>query len=224
MNRLKKVLAIALSAALMVPSTAFAAYKDSVGIKLDNDQVSLSTEYTGKDQTLTIVVNGYTLVEGKDFQIVGTEPKSVGTHTVKIVGIGTVKGSATITYKIKKASEPVLTVSPKVEKQLEEGFKAKELKKESKTINLNPKSKKPKKDKNNKTDKNKGNKNKKKKKLKLEFSAKGKKSKKWLKVTKNGKVTLKKGIKKGVYKVRVKTNRGTKNYKKGTTVVKIVVK
>ena len=31
MNRLKKVLAIALSAALMVPSTAFAAYKDSVG-------------------------------------------------------------------------------------------------------------------------------------------------------------------------------------------------
>mgnify|MGYP000221835602 CR=1 FL=1 len=74
--------------------------------------------------------------------------------------------------------------------------------------------KKPKKDKNNKTDKNKGNKDKKKKKLKLEFSAKGKKSKKWLKVTKNGKVTLKKGIKKGVYKVRVKTNRGTKNYKK----------
>lgn len=220
MNRLKKVIAITLSAVLMMPSSVFAAYKDSVGIKLDNDQVELSTEYTGKDQTLTIEVNGFTLVEGKDFQIVGDEPKSVGTHTVKIVGIGAVKGSATITYIIKKAPGPVLKLSQKVEKQLEKGFKAKELKKKSKTINLNHKSKKPKKDK-NKEDKDK---NKKKKKLKRKFSAKGKKSKKWLKVTEKGKVTLKKGIKKGVYKVRVTTNRGTKNYKKGTTIVKIVVK
>lgn len=127
MNRFKKALAIALSAALMVPSTAFAATSSPV----------------------KTVING------------------------------------------KKAEQPVVKMDKKVEKKLAKGFKATNLKKKSKTIDL---------------------------------GVKGKKAKKWLKVTKDGKVTLKKGIKKGVYKVRVKAKKGTKSYKKGTVVIKIVVK
>ena len=52
----------------------------------------------------------------------------------------------------------------------------------------------------------------------------GKKSaKKYIKVSKNGKVTIKKGIKKGTYKIVIKA-KATKNHKQGKKVVKITIK
>ena len=55
------------------------------------------------------------------------------------------------------------------------------------------------------------------------FKVKGKKVKKWVKVSKKGVVTLMKGIKKGTYKIRVKI-KGTDNFGKGYRTIKIVVK
>ena len=51
----------------------------------------------------------------------------------------------------------------------------------------------------------------------------GKYAKKHIKVSKGGKVTVAKGTKKGTYKIRV-TSRATTNYKKATKIVKVVVK
>ena len=55
------------------------------------------------------------------------------------------------------------------------------------------------------------------------YTVKGKKAKKYIKVSKKGKVTVKKGIKKGTYKIVIKV-KATKNTKAGKKVVKIVIK
>lgn len=55
------------------------------------------------------------------------------------------------------------------------------------------------------------------------YTVKGKKAKKYIKVSKKGKVTVKKGIKKGTYKIVIKT-KATKNTEAGKKVVKVVIK
>lgn len=54
------------------------------------------------------------------------------------------------------------------------------------------------------------------------LTVKGKKAKKYISVNKKGKVTIKKGIKKGIYKVVIKT-KATKNHKAGKKTVRIVI-
>lgn len=199
MFNMKKAMAVAMTVALMVPSTAFAA-SSPVKTALSGNY-SISSQYTGKDQTLKITVGGKELVEGVDFKVVSEEPTKLGTHTLKITGIGLYEGDATITYTIVKADKPVYKLNKKTEAKLAKGFKAKNLKKKSKTIKLKVKS----------DGKITG------------YKVKGKKAKKWVTVTKKGVVTLKKGIKKGTYKIRV-SMKGTDNFKKGTRTIKIVVK
>ena len=59
---------------------------------------------------------------------------------------------------------------------------------------------------------------------KVTYKVRGKKSaKKYIKVSKKGKVTIKKGIKRGTYKIVIKA-KATKNYKRGKKVVKITIK
>lgn len=203
MNRMKQALAVALSAALMVPSTAFAANSPA---PIEISQVvgpttSISTEYTGTNQKLTIDVGGKTLKEDTDFAVVGVKPTAAGTYILRIVGIGEYWNETTISYTVTKANKPVMTYSKKTAKALAKGFKAKQLKKTSKKIKLTVKT---------------GN-------AEKTYKVKGKKAKKWITVNKKGVVTLKKGIKKGVYKIRVKI-KGTKNFKKGTRTIKIVIK
>lgn len=200
MNRMKQALAVALSAALMVPSTAFAA-GSPVKTGISGQTASASTVYTGTNQNLNITLGGKTLIEGTDFEVVGTKPTNAGTYSITIRGIGLYEGETTINYTITKANKPVMTYSKKTAKALAKGFKAKQLKKTSKKIKLTVK-----------TDN-----------AKKTYKVKGKKAKKWIKVNKKGVVTLKKGIKKGVYKIRVKI-KGTKNFKKGTRTIKIVIK
>ena len=200
MFNLKKAMAVAMTAALMVPSTAFAATTSPVKNALSGNY-TISSQYTGQDEALKITVNGKELVEDKDFVIVGEQPTALGSYTLQIKGIGLYEGDATIAYTITKANKPVFKLNQKVEKKLAKGFKAKSLKKKSKKVKLKLKS-------DGKI---------------VAYTVKGKKAKKWVKVSKKGVVTLMKGIKKGTYKIRVQI-KGTDNFKKGFRTIKIVVK
>lgn len=197
---MKKALAVALAAVMLVPSTGLAA-TSPVKTDINGKKTAITAQYEGKDTVLTVVIDGKTLVEGKDFTVEGKQPTARGTYTLKIKGMGLYDGVAEIAYTIKKADKPVMTISAKAQKVLAKGFKAKQLKKKSKKVNLGIKTKGAKKT----------------------FSVKGKKAKKWISVNKKGVVTLKKGIKKGVYKIKVQI-KGTKNFKKGTRTIKITVK
>lgn len=200
MLNMKKAMAVAMTVALMVPSTAFAATSSPVKTTISGSH-NISSQYTGKDEVLKITVNGKELVEGTDFVIDGQQPTAAGSYNLKIKGIGLYQGDATIAYTITKASKPVYKLNKKTEKKLAKGFKAKKLKNKSKKIKLKVKS-------DGKV---------------VSYKVKGKKAKKWVKVSKKGVVTLMKGIKKGTYKIRVKI-KGTDNFKKGTRTIKIVVK
>ena len=200
MFNLKKAMAVAMTVALMVPSTAFAATTSPAKNALSGNY-TISSQYTGQDEVLKITVNGKELVEGTDFVIVGEQPTALGSHTLQIKGTGLYEGDATITYTITKANKPVFKLNRKVEKKLAKGFKAKSLKKKSKKIKLKLKS-------DGKI---------------VAYKKKKKKAQKWVKVSKKGVVTLMKGIKKGTYKIRVKI-KGTDNFKKGFRTIKIVVK
>lgn len=201
MLNMKKAMAVAMTVALMVPSTAFAATSSPVKTSINGQKYTISSQYTGKDEVLKITVNGKELVEDTDFVIDGQQPTAAGSYTLKIKGIGLYQGDATIAYTITKASKPVYKLNKKTEKKLAKGFKAKKLKNKSKKIKLKVKS-------DGKV---------------VSYKVKGKKAKKWVKVSKKGVVTLMKGIKKGTYKIRVKI-KGTDNFKKGTKTIKIVVK
>lgn len=200
MFNLKKAMAVAMTVALMVPSTAFAATTSPAKTALSGNY-TISSQYTGQDEVLKITVNGKELVEGTDFVIVGEQPTALGSHTLQIKGTGLYEGDATIAYTITKANKPVFKLNRKVEKKLAKGFKAKSLKKKSKKVKLKLKS-------DGKI---------------VAYTVKGKKAQKWVKVSKKGVVTLMKGIKKGTYKIRVKI-KGTDNFKKGFRTIKIVVK
>ena len=200
MFNLKKAMAVAMTVALMVPSTAFAATTSPAKNALSGNY-TISSQYTGQDEVLKITVNGKELVEGTDFVIVGEQPTALGSHTLQIKGTGLYEGDATIAYTITKANKPVFKLNRKVEKKLAKGFKAKSLKKKSKKVKLKLKS-------DGKI---------------VAYTVKGKKAKKWVKVSKKGVVTLMKGIKKGTYKIRVQI-KGTDNFKKGFRTIKIVVK
>lgn len=203
MNRMKKALAVVLTAALMVPSMGVAAATSPVKTDITNKTASISKEYSGADQVLVITIDGKQLVEGTDFAVVGTEPTAVGTHTIKITGAGLYTGTATVTYTITKASKPVVTVATKALNVVKKPVKASSLKKKAKTINLGVKTP---------------------VKTKITYTVKVKKAlKKYITVSKKGKVTLKKGAKKGTYKIVINV-KGTTSFKGGKKTITIKVK
>lgn len=203
MNKMKKMLAVVLTAALMVPSMGVAAATSPKKTDITNKAPSITKEYTGANQTLVITIDGKQLVEGTDFTVVGTEPTAVGTHTIQIAGVGLYTGTATVTYTITKADKPVVTVSTKAVTAAKKGFTVKSLKKKAKTIKLGVKSP---------------------VKTKITYTVKVKKAlKKYITVSKTGKVTLKKGAKKGTYKVVINV-KGTKSFKGGKKTITIKVK
>lgn len=201
MNRMKKALAVVLTAALMVPSMGVAAASSPVKTDISKKTATVTTSYTGADQVLKITIDGKVLVEGTDFVLVDKEPTAVGTHTIKIKGAGLYDGETTVTYTIAKATKPVYTVSAKAVAAAKKGFTVKSLKKKAKTIKLGVKST-----------------------GKVTYTVKVKKAlKKYITVSKKGKVTLKKGAKKGTYKVVINV-KGTKNFKGGKKTITIKVK
>ena len=99
MKNLKKLLAIVVCIAMMVPTVAFAATSSPTKVNVKS-ATAKSLTYNAKSQTTTIVVNGKTLTLNKDFKVVSGSLKATkaGTYTVKIKGIGNYSGDTTVKY------------------------------------------------------------------------------------------------------------------------------
>jgi hypothetical protein len=182
MKGLKKVLAVAIAAVVLVagvPSAAQAATTSSP-TKTDISTatvVAKKLSYTGKAQTpsFTVKVGNTTLVAGTDYTVSGTKTNS-GTYTAKITGIGSYAGTLTQKYTINATNKITVKASKtKVKKSA--------LKKKKSTIKLT-------------VTKDKAFKG------KVTYKV-TKGSKKNISVSKKGVVTLKKGAAKGTYKVKV---------------------
>ena len=136
-----------------------------------------------------------TLVRKKDYTISNyTNNINVGTATGVVKGIGNYSGETKVVFTIKKAKQVIKTSVD------QKAYKASALKKSKKKFALKPKAVSK----------------------KFTYTVKGKKAKKYISVNKKGKVTIKKGIKKGIYKVVIKT-KATKNHKAGKKTVRIVI-
>lgn len=203
MNRAKKVISSLLVAALMVPSVVVAAATPSVQkTKIDGKTTKISVTaastvtYSGKAQSVgvTVVVDGKALKEGTDYIASIPTVTDAGTYNLKakITGIGHYEGSFETTVTV-----TVKKKAQKLKKTKARKIKASKLK--TKAVKI---------------------------KLKVKATGKGKikykRVSKRLKVNKKGKVTIKKGTKKGTYiiKVRAKAN---KNFK-GTKWKRIKIK
>jgi hypothetical protein len=156
--------------------------------------------YNGKVRKPTVkTIGGKTLKYGTDYTVTYKNNKNVGKGTLTIKGKGKYTGTATKTFKINKAANP-LTVKAKAAKVKKSKVKKKAQKlAASKVMTVS------------------------KQQGKLTY-AKVSGSKK-LTITKAGKVTVKKKTKKGTYKMRVKvTAAGNANYKAGSKTVTVKVR
>ena len=159
-----------------------------------------SFTYNGKVQRPAIkTINGETVAEGKDYTIEWSDAssKDTGTYTVTITGKGSYEGTTTATYTISKAANPLAVKGKKAR------VKYKKLVKRAQKLNVG------------KTmtfiRKGKGR-----MKYKLTAAKKGKKSfLKYFRINaRTGRMAIKKGLKRGTYKVVVKMKAaGTGNYK-----------
>ena len=195
MKTMKKVAAVLLAVMLMAPAAVNAAAPSATKATIAGQKAAVSTVYTGKAQLpATVTINGKTLIAGQDFVYVNAAAKTdAGTYTVSIKGIGAFEGTATVTYTVSKAAAATKTTKVVAKK----AYKASSLKKKAKKFSV--------------------------KVAGATYTVKGKKAKKYIKVSKKGKVTVKKGIKKGTYKIVIKV-KATKNTEAGKKVVKIVIK
>lgn len=196
MKTVKRIVAVLLAVMLMAPAAVNAASPSEHKTNINKAKVTTVTaKYTGKSQAPeTIKVGGKKLRLGIDFTISGYK-KNVGSYTLTIKGIGKYQGTTKVTFKITKANQKVKVVTKNTI-----SYKASALKKAKKTVNLGTTAK-----------------------TKVTYTVTGKNAKKYISVNKNGKVTIKKGIKKGTYKIVIKA-KGTKNYNKAQKTVKIVIK
>lgn len=204
MKNLKKLIAIIMVIALMIPCTTMAATESVTSQELTkkNTTITCSTlTYTGKKQTPKTIKVQYktksgkkvTLKAGTDYTVKVTSGKNAGTYSVKITGKGKYAGKVSSSYTIKKATQKKLKVK--------NGYKTKKastFKKKAKSYTFKVSGVKDK--------------------AKVTYQRSSKKI-----VVKKGKITLAKGIKKGTYRVTVKVA-ATKNYKATTKTIKIKVK
>lgn len=200
MKTVKRIAAVLLAVMLMAPAAVHAAAPSVKQTNINKKKATATVTYNKKKQLPTVItVNGQKLVVGKDCIILKKKKsakKNAGTYKITIKGIGNYYGTTTVTYKIKKAKQKIKT-STKAKT-----YKVSTIKKKGKKFNLKTKAIRK----------------------KVTYKVRGKKSaKKYIKVSKKGKVTIKKGIKKGTYKIVIKA-KATKNYKRGKKVVKITIK
>ena len=161
--------------------------------------------YTGKalTQDIAVKLNKTTLKPNTDYTVSYKNNINAGKATITIIGKGKYNGTLTKTFTINKAVNP-LSVKAKTAK-----VKYAKISRKKQTIAA--------------------------KKAFTVGGAQGnvtykvakydKKAKKKIKVSKTGKITIKKGLKKGTYKLKVKvTAAGNKNYLAGTKTVTLKVK
>ncbi len=175
-------------------------------IKAIDPEVILSkTKYTyngkARKPSVTVKDGSVKLTKGTDYNVsYPSGRKKVGSYKVKVTLKGNYKGSGTATFKIVKAKNK-MTVSGKTV-----SLKYSELKKKSKTVKrinaLEVKN-------------NKG---------KVTYTKKS--GSKKITINKNtGKITVKKGLKQGKYKVKIAVRAaGTSNYKALTKTVTVIIK
>lgn len=117
MKRLKKLLAIVLCIAMMVPATAFAATNSPEKVDLSKKATVTTAStlyYNGATQKAKFVVkvNGKTLVAGKDYDLKGYYyVKNAGVYKVTVTGKGNYKGTKTYTYRVAAKSVAPSNVS-----------------------------------------------------------------------------------------------------------------
>ena len=176
-------------------------------LSLDGAEVKLSASaftYNGEVQKPAIVsIKGSKLTEGTDYtaEYSNASSKDAGTYTITITGKGNCIGTTTATYVIRKAAN-TLKVKAKTAT-----VKYSKLKKKAQTLKVGKVIR--------FTDKGQG---------KLSYKKSGG-SKKITIDKKTGKVTVKKGLKKGTYKIKVQVNAaGDSNYKARKQTVTITIK
>jgi len=150
-----------------------------------------------------VTLDGKILSFGRDYSVEYANNINAGIATLIVTGVGSYSGTAKASFQIDKADNPMKAKAKKV------ALKAKKLKKKAQAVNAK---------KAFKVTKAKG---------KVTYKKVKKGSAKQLKVSKAGKVTVKKGTKKGTYKLKVKiTAKGNANYKakSKTVTVKVVVR
>lgn len=207
MKNLKKLIAIIMVIALMIPCTAMAATESpsKTSLKSSNTTIALSkTSFTFNNKSQKPSVKKVTyknaagnktdLKEGTDYKVTVKSHKNAGTYSVTITGMGKYSGSVKASYTIKKASQKK---NVKVTNKYK-ATKAKTFKKKAKSYTFKATGVKEK--------------------AKVTYTTSSKKIK-----VKNGKITLSKGIKKGTYKVTIKVAK-TKNYSAYSKTVTIKVK
>lgn len=193
MKTVKRIVAVLLAVMLMAPAAVNAAAPSVTKTSIKNEKANATVTYNKKNQTpTTVTINGKKLVVGKDCVIVGK--KNAGKYILTVKGIGNYSGETKVVFTIKKAKQVIKTSVD------QKAYKASALKKSKKKFALKPKAVSK----------------------KFTYTVKGKKAKKYISVNKKGKVTIKKGIKKGIYKVVIKT-KATKNHKAGKKTVRIVI-
>lgn len=208
MKNIKKLIAVIMVIALMIPCTAMAATESvsTTTLTAENTVVTLKkSSYTYKKGTtrnpgVTSVVytdadgNAVTLVKNQDYTVTKESGEKAGTYTVTVTGIGKYAGSVSAQYTIKKATQSKIKVTTTYKAK-----KASAFAKKAKTYKI--------------TIKNKLGKG------KVTYTSSSKK----IKVSSNGTIKIKKGIKKGTYTIKVKV-KATANYKAYTKTIKIKVK
>lgn len=200
MNRMKKIMAVLLAAVLVLSSMTVSAATSSPSKKsIAKANASAKTvTYNGKVQQakMTVTIDGKTLVEGKDFKIMNNTKVNAGTYKLKIKGIGKYTGTQNVRYTIKKASQKVSPAG------VDTTFKSSSLKKKAKTFTIQSTGV--------------GKKT-------YTITSCPKEMKGKISVNSKGKVTLKKGIKKGSYVITLKCS-GDSNTNSATKKIYIKVK
>lgn len=207
---MKKIVTVIMAVLMMMSvvtgasAAANSPSKPSKPIVVKQSNVSIkSLTYNGKTQSLNKKVRikvktkygNVTLREGKDYKLVYKKTKNAGTYKVTVVGINSYKNfKLTKTYKINKANNKITMRATK------KTVKYSKKKATSVTVKARGQGKK-----------------------KYSTASTSKKLRKYISVNSKGKVTLKKGAKKGTYKVTVKYY-GNRNYKAGTKTISIKVK
>ena len=171
-------------------------------IDLSGAKVSVAAAtYTGKKlkPKVSVVLNGVKLKAGANYEVTYANNKNVGTGVAVVKGIGSYAGAAIKTFKIVKAKN-TLTVKAKTAK-----VKLSKVKKANVKLNA---------DKAVSVSKAVG-----------KITYKKAEGNKKITIAKNGRITVKKGIKGGTYNVKVKvTAAGDTNHKKRTKAVTFKVK
>lgn len=163
--------------------------------------------YTGKaiTQGITVTLDGKALPSGA-YAVTYANNVNAGNASIIVSGTGNYTGSVTGYYKIIKAANPLSAKAKKVTLKAAKLKKKKQTVKRKKAVTVNNAQGKAT--------------------YSLVSAKKGKKNfKKYFKVAKNGNITVKKGLKKGAYKVKIKvTAAGNANYNSATKTVTVTIK